>query len=151
MNERNSDLERTLKLAQERPHDVLARIEAAYACDYIGDEQSAIAHYEAAWALGVPERERREFLVGYGSTLRNIGRVEESIALLGEAVAEFGDYAPLHVFLALSLQAGGHSKAATATLLHVVLELAQDTDALDGYERAIGYYQRELIDQSLQR
>lgn len=147
---RDRDLQRTLALAKERPSDVHARMEAAYACDYTGDEHGAILHYEAAWALGVPEAERREFLVGYGSTLRNVGRVEESIALLSQAAIDFGDYAPLKLFLALSLQAGGHGKAAVATLLNVVLDLAQGSDALDGYERALGYYQRELLDQAIQ-
>ena len=64
---------------------VRARIAAAFAADRIGDERAAIVHYDAAWALGVPEDVRRRFLVGYGSTLRNVGRADDAVALLSEA------------------------------------------------------------------
>lgn len=64
---------------------------AAYALDRLGDEHAAIRHYDAAWALGpasfaTPLDERR-FLVGYGSTLRNVGRADDAVALLADAVA----------------------------------------------------------------
>jgi tetratricopeptide (TPR) repeat protein len=121
-----------------------AEIAAAYACDRRGDERAAIRHYDRAWSLGVPDDERRHFLVGYGSTLRNVGRAEEAVAILGEAALADPDYAPLRAFLALALLSAGHPRAAVATLLGVALDTARD-GALDGYQRALGEYFRELL------
>jgi hypothetical protein len=115
----------------------------AYACDTEGREQDAIVHYDAAWKLGVPAAERRSFLVGYGSTLRNVGRLEESCALLSCAVAEDPGYAPFKVFLALALHSSGEHERAMATMLAAILDVSNG-GTLDGFSRAIGEYQREL-------
>jgi tetratricopeptide (TPR) repeat protein len=146
----DADLEAVLADAEDRPDDVGARIAAAYACDRAGDEKTAVVHYDAAFALGVPAVRRRGFLVGYGSTLRNVGRLEESLAILGEAVAADPDYAPFKVFLALALHSSGEPAAALATMMEAVLAVAGGAP-LDGYERAIAAYQRELIEKSLAR
>ncbi len=143
-----TDLDRALARAADSPSDVAARMAAAYACDRAGREVEAVIHYDAAWALGVPADARRRFLVGYGSTLRNVGRLDESVAVLGEGVAADPDYAPYKVFLGLALHSSGQHAAATATLLAAALDL--DGGArLDGFERAIAEYQKELLDRAL--
>ena len=144
-----TDLDRALARAAATPTDVEARIAAAYACDRVGREAEAVVHYDAAWALGVPAAERRRFLVGYGSTLRNVGRLEESVAVLGDAVAAEPDYAPYKVFLGLALHSSGQHAAATATLLGAVLD-CHGGARLDGFERAVAEYQQELLDRALQ-
>ena len=146
----DSDLDLILARAAERSDDVLARIAAAYACDRVGREEDAIRHYDAAWRLGVPEDQRRRFAVGYGSTLRNVGRLEESVAILGEAIAEDPGYPPFKAFLALALHAAGERSAAIAAMLDALLDVAGGA-SLDGYERALADYQRELLDDALAR
>jgi tetratricopeptide (TPR) repeat protein len=143
-----TELDRILARAASAPTDVAARIAAAYACDRDGREADAIGHYDAAWALGVPADARRRFLVGYGSTLRNVGRVDESVAILGDAVAADPDYAPFKVFLGLALHAAGQHAAAAASLLEAILDLHGGA-RLDGFERAIAEYQKELLDRAL--
>lgn len=145
-----SDLDLILARAAERPDDVLARVAAAYACDRVGREDEAIRHYDAAWGLGVPDEHRRRFLVGYGSTLRNVGRVDESVVILGEAIAEDPGYPPFKAFLALSLHTMGERSAAMASMLDALLEVAGGA-SLHGYERALADYQRELLDEALAR
>ncbi len=124
--------------------DVRAAMQQAYARDRAGDERGAIAHYDRAYQLGVPEAERKRFLVGYGSTLRNVGRVDDAVAVLADAVRTYPDYPALQAFLALALSSAGQVDAALATMLGVVLDIARD-DALDGYERALGEYHDELL------
>jgi len=143
-----TDLDEAVARAAADPSDVTAQIAAAYACDRVGREAEAVRYYDAAWALGLPEGGRRRFLVGYGSTLRNVGRLEESVAILGEAVAADPDYAPFKVFLGLALHSSGHHAAAMAALLGAVLEVHGGA-RLDGFERAIGEYQEEMLDRSL--
>jgi len=132
-----------LVLAQ--PDDVEAQLEAAFALDRAGREVDAIRHYEQASHLGVPAALMRRFAVGYGSTLRNVGRADDAVGVLGQAIADDPGYAPYAAFLGLALLDAGHPKLAVATLLGCALELAR-ADALDGYARALGEYQRELLD-----
>ncbi|PCC73512.1 Tetratrico peptide repeat-containing protein [Nannocystis exedens] len=126
------------------PGDVLAQIEAAYGLDRAGEEQRALVHYEAARRLGVPASEHRHFTVGYGSTLRNVGRHEDSVAVFAEAAARHPDYPPFAAFLALALESAGRPREALATLLRLTLQVAPH-DAFDGYERALTEYQRGLV------
>lgn len=124
--------------------DAKQHIAAAYALDRDGDERGAIKHYDAAWTLGVPADEEKKFLVGYGSTLRNVGRADHAVAILAAAVEKYPDYPALAAFLGLALADAGHPRAALATLLGVVLDL--EGGRLDGYDRALAEYQRELLD-----
>src|SRR5262245_51110787 len=101
---------------------------AAYACDRIGLERDAIVHYERAWHLGVPAAERPGFLVGFGSTLRNVGRAEDAVARLAEATIEYPDDPSLRAFLALALHSTGQSALALATMLEAALAAAARPD-----------------------
>jgi tetratricopeptide (TPR) repeat protein len=128
----------------ERPGDAGAQIEAAYAFDRNGFERDAIRYYDAAYRIGVPADERRHFLVGYGSTLRNVGRADDAVGILAQAVADDPHYPPFAAFLALALLSAGHARAAMAALLGCALDIAPS--AFDGYERALGEYHRELLE-----
>lgn len=132
-------------LALREPLNVLAQIEAAFAHDRMGLERDAIRYYDAAYALGVPEERRRHFFVGYGSTLRNVGRADDAVAILARAIADDPGYAPFAAFLALALAEAGHTKAALATMLGCALDVARP-GAFDGYERALNEYHRLLLE-----
>lgn len=142
-----SDLAREAKRAVQRavayPNDVEAQVEAAYACDRIGDESDAIRFYDAAWELGVPDRMRQRFVVGYGSTLRNVGRQSESVEVLRKALSEHPDYVPYSAFLALSLHSEGNHAEGLAIALSALIEAAPET--LDGYDRALCEYSDLLL------
>jgi len=127
--------------------DIDQLIADAYKHDAAGDERAAIKFYDAAYKLGVPADKKRRFLVGYGSTLRNVGRAEEAVAILAQAAAEDPAYPAYVAFLALALADAGHPKAALATMLGCALDAAR-ADAFDGYERALGEYHRELLDKA---
>ena len=124
--------------------DAKEHMAAAYKLDAAGDEQGAIVHYDAAWKLGVPEAEEKRFLVGYGSTLRNVGRADDAVAILGQAVAKHPSYPALHAFLALALLDAGEPRAAMAAMLGVVLDVMKP-GSLDGFDRALGEYHGELL------
>ncbi|HEY5946825.1 MAG TPA: tetratricopeptide repeat protein [Kofleriaceae bacterium] len=127
--------------------DVQELLAQAYALDAAGDERAAIKLYDAAYRAGVPASQRRKFLVGYGSTLRNVGRSEEAVVVLAQAVADDPGYPAFVAFLALALADAGHPKAALATMLGCALEAARP-GAFDGYERALSEYHQLLLEQS---
>ncbi len=134
------------QLVAVRPFDVLAQIEAAYGHDRNNLEREAIRHYDEAHRLGVPEPLRRRFLVGYGSTLRNVGRLDDAVAVLAQAVADDPNYPAFDAFLSLALLSAGHPKAALAAMLGVVLDVAKP-GSFDGYERALGEYHKVLLEE----
>jgi|SRR5471030_81826 len=137
-------------LVKQNPEDVRAQIAAAYACDRIGDESDALTHYEIAWHLGVPEEQRFEFLVGYSSTLRNMGRAQESLDRLQDANKERPVNAALLAFTALALHDIGNVELALATMLDAALKTA-DGNGLAPYTRALTEYRDELITKAGQR
>ena len=117
---------------------------AAYALDREGREAEAAERYDAAFRLGGPSSDRAGFLLGYGSTLRNVGRLDESLAVLRAATAEFPDDQALRCFLALTLHDVGRHGEALVTLLDVALALRAGSPSLGRYARALGAYRDEL-------
>jgi tetratricopeptide (TPR) repeat protein len=108
-------------------------LERAFALDSGGDEYGAVVEYERALDAGVPDDMLQRALLGYGSTLRNVGRNEDSVRVLEDAVGRFPDHQALPVFLAFSLWTAGRRGEALALLAR---RLGEGT----GYERAIGEY-----------
>jgi len=127
--------------------DIATVLAAAYAHDRDGDERAAIRYYDEAYRRGVPASERRRFTVGYGSTLRNVGRADEAVAVLAQAIADDADYPAFAAFLALALADAGHPKAALAAMLGCALDAARP-GAFDGFERALAEYHALLLEKS---
>lgn len=133
---------RAVALADTHREHVAVQVAAAYACDRIGREHDACGYYTRAFELGGPTDDRAGFLLGYGSTLRNVGRHEDAVAILGQAVLEHPEHAALRAFLALALHSVGHATLALATMLDAAL--ASSPQAFAPYRRALGDYLQEL-------
>jgi tetratricopeptide (TPR) repeat protein len=130
--------------ARARPGDVAAQVAAAYACDREGHEAVAVQFYDAAWRLGLPADGRAELLIGYGSTLRNVGRAEEAERVLAAALREDPDNHAARCFYGLALHSAGKSASAVAELLDVALTLHEASPDLTTYRRALAEYRDEL-------
>lgn len=132
-----------LERAARNPHDFHAQVEAAYACDRAGHETRAIVFYEAARRLGFPEGfDRTGFLLGLGSTLKNVGRLAESESVLRDAMTSAPEAHALRLFLALTLQAQGRHAEALAEAIEVCLE--SPSPSVARYARALREYLGEL-------
>ena len=108
-------------------------LEQAFGYDREGHEAEAIPHYERAIAAGLSGEQLEKALLGLGSSLRNVNRLEESVAVLEDASRRFPDHQALLVFLALSLWSAGRRGEALALL-------ARRLGEGSGYERAIREY-----------
>ena len=115
----------------------LEELEQAFAYDRDGFEAEAIPHYERAIEAGLPDDLLAKAMLGLGSSLRNVKRIEESVTVLEDAVKRFPDHQGLPVFLAFSLWSSGRRAEALALLAR---RLGDGT----GYERAIGEYAGEI-------
>lgn len=113
--------------------------EAAGARDSAGLEEEAEPRYRRALALGLSGRARVEAHIQLASTIRNLGRPEESLALLDAVGADAGDLADaVAAFRALALASTGATDAAASVAL---VALAPH---LTQYRRAVDAYAREL-------
>ena len=111
--------------------------------DSAGREEQAIPHYERALALGLREDLVPGALLQLGSSLRNVGRNDEALALFDDAVARFPDHAALRLFRAFALATAGRDREALVD----VLELARtriDAPEIDRYRRSLESYTRAL-------
>ena len=114
----------------------------AWEHDSAGREAEAVAEYRAALEAGIDEEDMPEGLVGFGSTLRNVGELEESERILRQAVTRYPDYAALRVFLAFTRFSRGDPKGAFQELVEALFRA--DAQGMERYQRAIRGYADEL-------
>ncbi|WP_156759772.1 tetratricopeptide repeat protein [Microbacterium karelineae] len=128
-------------LVTEAPHPAIGAFELGGAFDSAGREAEADTQYAAATAAGLaeidPER-AAQLTIQHASTLRNLGRTDEAIAMLRNAPAHDTVGAAPSVFLALALHsAGRHGEA-----LRAVIEAVEPT--LPRYRRSVRAYAAAL-------
>ncbi|MDQ0576929.1 tetratricopeptide repeat protein [Agromyces albus] len=114
--------------------EVLYEVGGSY--DTAGEEQTALGYYEAAMAAGLSGESLRKCLMQYGSTLRILGRYDESLVALDRARAEYPDSASVRAFHALALHAAGRSDGAVGELLELVADGMRIPD-VQRYEAAL--------------
>lgn len=130
-------------LADRAPHPALGAFELGGAHDSAGHEAEADVQYRTATDAGlatVDGARAAQLVVQHASTLRNLGRIDEAVAMLGSASWHplTGD-AP-RVFLALAL----HSAGRTDEALRVAVEALEPT--LPRYHRSVRAYAAALTD-----
>lgn len=130
-------------LVRKFPADVRAQIASAYACDRTDREHEAVTYYDTAYRMGIPEDEQAGFLLGYGSTLRNVGRTIEALEVLREASRLFPKDAAILAFLAIALHSAQRNDEAMATMIRAALMAARD-NGFGRFVRALREYQEEL-------
>lgn len=138
-------VERMALLAPSAPHPALGLFELASAHDGAGLESEAAALYEQAAAEGLAEIDpdldaHRQ--IQHASTLRNLGRLDEALAMLRAAPEHPEVGAARDAFIALTLHdAGRHAEA-----LRVALEALVPTMPM--YRRALTGYAAMLTDET---
>jgi tetratricopeptide (TPR) repeat protein len=138
-------LARIEQLVAERPaDDAAAAFERASALDSTGHSDLAVPLYRRAVDLGLTGLRRRRAVIQMASSLRNLDRASESVALLTpelDAASDELDDA-VRAFLALALVDVGREREAVA------LALAALAPHLPRYQRSVTNYARALLDDS---
>lgn len=118
--------------------DGRAAFELAGMFDSMGFEAEAGAEYERALELGLDEARHAQLAVQYGSTLRNLGRLDEAIAVLRAAPTHQCTGSAPRIVLALALHSAGRKDEA----LRVAIEA--HIDGLPRYQRSMRNYAEAL-------
>jgi cyanophycin synthetase len=116
-------------LRAEMPGDARAAYELAGALDAAGREAEAVPLYEGALAGGLPEPHRHRARIQLASSLRNLDRHAEAIALLDTLATERPESAAVAAFRALARLDAGQPDAVVADLIDALLARATDDDA----------------------
>ncbi|WP_228408723.1 tetratricopeptide repeat protein [Chryseobacterium sp. JV274] len=100
----------------------IADFERACAFDSTGHEKEAEPLYRSALDKGLTGLRRRRARIQLASTLRNNGKLEESIHILREEKANYSDELndAVDSFLALSLSSAGEPKEALSIVLKAI-------------------------------
>lgn len=120
--------------------DGRAAFELAGMYDSMGFEAEAGTEYERALELGLDDARHAQLAVQYGSTLRNLGRLDEAIAVLQAAPTHESTGSAPRVVLALVLHSAGRKDEA----LRVAIEA--QIDALPRYRRSMRNYVAALTE-----
>lgn len=120
----------------QHPDDARVLYEFGGAYDTAGEEARAAELYRRALDAGLGGDLRRRCLLQYGSTLRNLDRFDESMAVFALARSEFPDAVSLAAFEAITLHAAGRVHAALGSLLEIIADHVEAAE-LERYKAAL--------------
>lgn len=128
-------------VAELPPQSAIGRFERAAAFDSTGHPDLAVPLYEAALAAGLAGERRRRAIIQMASSLRNLGRPQDAIALLGAELDGEHDAltGAVRTFLALALVDAGREREAVSVALTALSEY------LPRYNRSVARYAQALL------
>jgi hypothetical protein len=130
-------------LVAELPSEsAIGQFERACAFDSTGHSDLAVPLYKSALDIGLTGTRRRRAVIQMASSMRNIGKAQEAVALLSaELEAEPDELTgAVRAVLALSLVNVGREREAVAVALTALSEY------LPRYNRSMANYARELLE-----
>ena len=125
-----------LHVYERHPLDPRVLYEVGGAYDTAGEETTALGFYERAMTEGLEGDVRRRCYLQYGSTLRNLGRLDESLTVFAQARGEFPDSVALGAFESLSLHAAGQVNTALGSLLALLADHVH-SEEIERYKPAL--------------
>ena len=126
-------------LLADYPNEPRAHYEDGGAFDSAGREHEAIPLYRKAIEMGLSGEYLPKVYLQMGSSLRNIGALDEAIATLDESCQRFPDFHALKVFKALAQESAGRNHDALTTLFELAIAGIQTAD-MQRYARSIRAY-----------
>jgi hypothetical protein len=134
-------------LAADAPDPALALFERGGSRDSGGRPDEAEPLYREALALGLPDDERAQCTIQLASTIRNLGRPEESLALLHaefDGKAEHAYAGAAAAFMSLTLASLGRPEEGLSLVLHAL------APTLPRYQRSVHAYADALVDPAVE-
>jgi len=133
--------------AEEEPDDPEGWYRLGGALDSAGHETEAMDAYQRVFDLGIEhlaEEDRPQLFVQTGSTLRNLGRLDEARALLEKGRIEFPEFQAMAAFLALVEISAGQDRRAIDLLFDALLNRSEDDGSIRRFHRSLRWYADHL-------
>jgi len=140
---REEAIDLLLQNSLQNPEDGKAWFELAGCFDFLGRESEALENYVKVAKIGVHsllEEDRPRLYLQWGSTLRNLGRLEESRAVLFDGAQKFPEMRALKAFLALTQYSLGAYKEAAQALFILLHSKYPDDSSMQHFARAFDWY-----------
>lgn len=128
---------------RQHPSSARAKFELANALDYLGRESEAIPLYEEAIRMGLSAEYHAYALLQLGSSLRNVGRVDEAVQMLTDAEQRYPKIPSISMFRGLSLYSQGNHAEALKAVLKAMLSHVQSSD-IKRYKQGIENYVEDI-------
>ena len=126
--------------------DGVEEYEAGGEHDSAGRAAEAIPHYERALTLGLPDDLVPRCLVQLGSSLRNVGRLDDALELFDDAIDRYPDDVALRIFRAFALTDAGREREALIDVIDVA-RTRIDAPEIHRYARSLANYARLLAEE----
>ncbi|MBC9957397.1 tetratricopeptide repeat protein [Yimella sp. cx-51] len=143
MDDAQERIHEATRLRAEFPSDARVLYEYAGTFDSAGDEEPAVEAYDEALAAGLREPFRRRALIQKASTLRHLGRYEESLQILDDLRAAWPDNDAIAIFRALTLNDMGEHAVAAGDLARFLVAQSTHGD-IERYRRSLTRFTDEL-------
>lgn len=131
------------QLRSQYPHVAEIAYQLAWTLDSLDRPASALPHYEAAIALGLPPNEHSGALIGLATCLRANGELDRAASTLESGQTQFPDQPEFAAYLALVRHDQGEHREALTLALETLLETADDP-GINAHQRTLRYLLGQL-------
>ena len=111
--------------------------------DFLGKEIKAIPLYEEAIHLGLNDEWEAYAFLQLGSSLKNIGNINDAITVLSTAEKRFPHLPSISMFLAITLHYANMDAEGLKTVMKAILRQVKTSD-IERYKFALDKYINEL-------
>ena len=123
--------------------DIVKKYPNGNVYDYLGQEMKAIPLYEEALEMGLKDEWEAYALIQLGSSLKNVGKLNDALEVLTEAETRFPHLLSISMFLGITLHHANRESEGMKTVLKAVMRQMKTTD-IERYSFALDNYINKL-------
>ncbi len=142
-NDENQLLHYFSDIVKKYPNSARAKFELGNVYDYLGQEMQAIPLYEEALEMGLKDEWEAYALIQLGSSLKNVGKLNDALEVLTEAETRFPHLLSISMFLGITLHHANRESEGMKTVLKAVMRQMKTTD-IERYSFALDNYINKL-------
>jgi tetratricopeptide (TPR) repeat protein len=136
-------IEYFLEVAEKYPNSARAKFELANAYDFTRQEETAISLYEDAISIGLDAECEAYALLQLGSSLRNVGRIDDAISILADAEHRYPEFPSITMFLGMAMHDKNKNTEALRKTLNAMLRHLKTSD-MERYRMALENYIKDI-------
>jgi tetratricopeptide (TPR) repeat protein len=130
-------------VAEKYTKSARAKFELANAYDSLGKEKEAIPLYERAIQMGLSSEYEAYALLQLGSSLRNVGRLDDAIRILSDAEKRYPELPSITMFLGMAMHDSDMHSEALRTVLTAMLQHLKTSD-IERYGIGLDNYIKDI-------